>query len=587
MKTREHAWFRRVGPEVIFLLCLLALSRIVSRSLAQAVIDTQPDAMFTKITEGPIATDAITVWGLAWGDYDNDGNVDLFAAVDAGWSGGCNALYHNEGNGTFTRVNAGPVAEDMGNFLTAGWADFNNDGWLDLFAVDFGKYYRPWGTPNNLLYQGGNREQFIKIIQDPLVTVPAYGLDQVWGDFDNDGYVDLFINGAWRDQGWTRNYLFRNAGEGGFVEILREPFLSVDANLECAGACDFDNDGDLDLLMTGHPTRLLYRNNGDGTFMAITDSPIVNDTGESLGFAWGDYDNDGWPELCVATYNRPSISDSLHLFHNDGEGQFTRTLLGEASNYQTPTWVDYDNDGHLDLFVTCGWLSSQLRNRLFHNNGDGTFTEVEDEILAQEGGHSATEAWADYDNDGFLDLVVANSYTTGMFLYHNNGNGNHWLMVRLEGTRSNRAAIGAKVRLRATIGGKRFWQMREISGGCSRGQPDLRAHFGLGDATNAEIVRVEWPSGQVTELRNVASKQFLTIVEPNLRVAAVAPGEVQLTVDGRLGSRYEIHSTTGLSNDSGTEWTLYQRVTNTTRSLTVPITNAQDSPQRFYKVVQP
>jgi enediyne biosynthesis protein E4 len=535
---------------------------------------------FTKIRTNAIATDAIPVWALAWGDYDNDGLMDLFAGVSPGSSLGTNALYHNEGNGAFRRVYTGPGAEGAGCYFGGVWADLNNDGWLDLYAADAVRWYNQSATPHNLLFQGGSGAQFTRITQDPAVTLPLWGAEATWGDFDNDGYVDLFVAASSTSLSLTNNYLFHNTGQGGFMRVP-DPIFNVLAEAEDVGASDYDNDGDLDLLISCHNQRLFYTNNGDGTFTRITTGPIVSDTGNSAGFAWGDYDNDGRLDLCLATFD-----SNLHLFHNETNGTFTRTLLGNASNYQAPTWVDYDNDGHLDLFVTCGYVSTPLRNWLFRNNGDGTFTEVTDVILAKEGGYSAAQAWADYDNDGFLDLVVANSYTTGMFMYHNNGNTNHWLSVRLEGTRSNRAAIGAKVRVLATIGGKTFWQMREISGGCSRGQSDPRAHFGLGDATNVEVVRVEWPSGQVTELRNVASKQFTTIVEPNLQVAALSPNEVQLTVAGRIGSRYEIRTTNEVTAPLS-NWAVCQCVTNTRRFMTVPITNVQESSQRFYRVVQP
>ena len=152
-------------------------------------------------------------------------------------------------------------------------------------------------------------------------------------------------------------------------------------------------------------------------------------------------------------------------------------------------------------------------NFLYHNNGDGTFTKVLGSIAVNDGGDSWASAWGDYDNDGFLDLFVGN-FNAANFLYHNNGNTNHWLKLRLIGTRSNRAAIGAKVRVRSTINGQTFWQMREISGDGSGGQNSLHVQFGLGNATNADLVRIEWPSGTVQELTNVTSKQFLTVTEP-------------------------------------------------------------------------
>jgi hypothetical protein len=565
-----------------------------------------PGATFTKITTGPIATATSKVGCVAWGDYEDDGYVDLFAGTVGSAPGGLNALYRNQGNGTFNEVKTGPVADDIGRYYGAAWADFNNDGWLDLFVPSFPLGNTASDTNNPLFYQGGPGGQFTKITQDPLVTIPRIGLDPVWGDFDNDGHLDIFLPAARSEIHCVTNYLFRNTGLGGFIQVL-DPVFNADGPVRFGGASDFDNDGDLDLLVSCDDyTRLFLRNNGDGTFTRITSGPIVNDTGYSAGFVWGDYDNDGLLDLCLATSD-----GELHLFHNDGDGEFTRNLLGEPSYYQVPTWVDYDNDGHLDLFVT-----ESGRNRLFHNNGDGTFTELRSPIVAREGGNSCGVAWADYDNDGFADLVVANTYLPngGMYMYHNNGNSNHWLSVRLQGTLCNRAAIGAKVRLLATIGGQTFWQMREISGGGCRSQGDQRALFGLGDATNAEIVRVEWPSGQVTELRNVASKQILTITEPpGLKILGKTADRLDLQVTAHAGMSWGISNCTHLhglggsssisftnpvywiSNcthlhglgetcpDTNGHWQLVLSGTNTSRTITVSDTNCAGASIRFYK----
>src|SRR6266487_2296703 len=156
----------------------------------------------------------------------------------------------------------------------------------------------------------------------------------------------------------------------------------------------------------------------------------------------------------------------------------------------------------------------------YDNNGDGSFNRVTDSVVSTEPSASFSAGWADYDNDGFPDLFVTNSKTYNNALYRNNGNNNAWLTLKLEGRQSNRAAIGAKVRVRATMAGKVLWQLREISGGGGLGsQNDLRAGFGLGDARNAEVVRVEWPSGIVQELHDVAPKQFLTIIESSASIS--------------------------------------------------------------------
>jgi hypothetical protein len=211
-------------------------------------------------------------------------------------------------------------------------------------------------------------------------------------------------------------------------------------------------------------------------------------------------------------------------------------------------------------------------------------------VIAVDGGISAGCAWGDYNNDGFLDLVVANTGPDldryeehNNYLYRNDGNTNRWLMLKLVGSASNRSAIGAKVRLMATIAGKTFWQLREISGGsgyCS--QNDMRAHFGLGNATNVDLVRIEWPSGTVQELRNVAMNQILTVTEPPRLQAAghSSDGAFQFHLTGGIGFRYALQVSSNL-----TAWTPCRTVTNTNRTILVTEPATPNVGQRFYRAV--
>jgi enediyne biosynthesis protein E4 len=323
------------------------------------------------------------------------------------------------------------------------------------------------------------------------------------------------------------------------------------------------------------PATFLYRNDGGGGFTPLTNA-ITLDSGNVLLPTWADYDNDGKLDLFVGHYNSTS-----RVFHNEGEGVFTKMEIGAARQNAFGTWADVDNDGHLDLMIS-GGQSYDVRQQFYHNNGDGTFTELTNIAPATYIGRFGTGIWADYDNDGFLDLFLPHMRTMdNSLLFHNNGNSNHWLMVKLEGTVCNRAAIGAKVRVKATIGGKTFWQMREISGG-NGSMSDMRAHFGLGDATNAEITRVEWPSGQVTELHNVTSKQIVTIVEPNLQAVGPSTNGAQLTLKGRIGSTYNISTCTDLAAPN---WQPWRSVTCTNSVMTITDTNAV--PWRFYRSDEP
>jgi enediyne biosynthesis protein E4 len=451
--------------------------------------------LFTKITSDPVVSNSRTPVA-AWGDFNNDGFIDLIAAP----YNGSNLLYTNNGNGTFARVTTGVVAADSGNSFGCIWGDYDNDGALDLFvSVNSG---------SDWLYRNNGNGTFTKITTGPVVTSGGNGNNCAWGDYDNDGYIDLFVANS--DQ---NDFLYHNNGNGTFTKTTDNAIASKAGNSQGASWGDYNNDGLLDLFVSRvNQPNLLYRNLGGGSFVAITNGLIVNESTASQGVSWGDYDNDGYLDLFVANPNARNF-----LYHNNGDGSFTKitngTIATDVGNAHGCSWADYDNDGYLDLVV----INRLGPSFLYHNNGDSSFTRLANgEPIVTDGGEAFSGAWGDYNNDGFPDLFLAHWTTFNSALYRNNGNSNHWITIKCEGRLSNRAAIGAKVRLKATIGGRVLWQMRDISGGGGLGsQNDLRAGFGLGDAAHAEIVRVEWPSGIVQQVTNVAARQILTIIEPN------------------------------------------------------------------------
>jgi len=246
------------------------------------------------------------------------------------------------------------------------------------------------------------------------------------------------------------------------------------------------------------------------------------------------------------------------------------SIASDPGGFDQCAWGDYDNDGFLDLFLTAtptlGDFDSRFGasggNALYHNNGDGSFARILTSGPVEDIANSVGCAWADYDNDGFLDLFVANGgivQPENNALYHNSGNGNNWIKVRCVGTVSNRSAIGAKVRVKASLRGKTSSQLREINSGNGTCQNPLEAHFGLADATKVETLRIEWPSGAVQEFHDVAAKQFLTITEPPRLQALgrLADGSFQLSLTGGLGFAYDLQRSTDLA-----QWTLWTTLTN-------------------------
>jgi hypothetical protein len=552
-------------------------------AVTSRVARLEVDATFTKITTGRIVTDIATSSGLTWGDYDNDGFLDLFVPnmIRSPSPNGNDFLYRNNGDGTFSAVTNTIIVTDALNSEVGVWGDYDNDGYLDLF-VTHGQ-----NVQSSFLFRNNGDGTFTRVTNGSPANTPGEYDGACWGDFDNDGFVDLFVTNAAGAQGpRLANFLYRNNGNGGFIRVTNG---SVVTDLGTARGCawgDYDNDGQMDLFVPNAylTTNALYRNRGHGTFDRVTTGNVATDPADSRGCAWGDYDNDGHLDLFVANGGLTSTqSDYLH--HNNGDGTFAKVTSGsvvtDSGHGFGCEWGDYDNDGFLDLFVA----NVGGNNFLYHNNGDSSFTRITSGSLANDGGESWGCAWGDYDNDGFLDLVVANGGNplnanppdSRNFLYRNNGNSNSWLTVKLAGTVSNRSAIGAKVRVKAFFAGAVRWQLRQISGGDGYGgQNGLRANFGLGDATNIDLVRIEWPSGTVQEFTNVAVKQFLTVTEPPRLQAAVTGGLWQLTLTAWPGQRFVIDTSTNLA-----DWTPFATVTNDSR--TAVLTDVLDSPQRFYR----
>jgi hypothetical protein len=496
------------------------------------VVDVDPT--FTKITSSRVVGTYVGQGegNAAWGDFNNDGNLDLFVSVIQG----PNLLFTNNGNGTFTRVPTGPLV--TGSFVSAGsaWGDYDNDGFPDLFVAVNGS------PPNNdLLYHNNGNGTFTQISTGSIVNSGGKGNACAWGDYDNDGYLDLYVINS--DQ---NNFLFHNNGNGTFTRITTGPLVTATGNSQGCAWGDYDNDGYLDLYVTGSGNNLLFHNNRNGTFTLVTNSPVVAFS-SSGPCAWGDYDNDGFLDL-FATGGGPN-STSL-LFHNNGDGTFTRITNGPVATdvigYNGGcAWADYDNDGYLDLFISL--LGNQ--NLFYHNNGDGTFSKVTTGSVVTDG-NALGCAWGDFDNNGFPDLFTGGAGVPG-HLYRNNGNTNNWLTVQCQGRISNRSAIGAKVCVQATIHERQMWQLREISGGGGLGsQNDLRCGFGLGDATNADVVRVEWPSGIVQQFTNIAAKQFFTVKESSKLAADFQPqsGEFHIALTGGKGLVYVLENSIDLVN---------------------------------------
>ena len=471
-----------------------------------AFVARLPLEQFTRVTDEPLVIDGGWSFGASWMDYDGDGNLDLLVANWNQSSPGTSLsfVYHGNGDGSFERVLTGPLTDDTG-CLTSTWADCDNDGDADGYVCGA-------GTANHFYLNNGDGT-LSEMTGVPPVTTGRFSMVATWVDYDSDGVLDLFVVNH-RPPGTpaVENELYHN-GPGGFVLRSNSAIGLVADEGNGSAWGDIDGDNDLDLYVSRNSANsLLYANDGDGTFTLLASNLVSMQDTHHGNFA--DYDNDGDLDL-YAGMNYPG---NVLLYQNDGSGNFTDVTaqaIGDDPGYWSGGyWADCDNDGDLDLFVTAHYYYQSRPNRLYINDGDGTFSIATTGPIATDSEASSRGAWGDIERDGDLDLFVANANNQNNTLYLNGGNSNHWIEITCVGTVSNRSAIGAKVRLKAHIFGQDVWQLREISSQSGfLGQDQMAAHLGLGDVGVIDSIKVEWPSGIVQVLENVAVDQFLTVTE--------------------------------------------------------------------------
>ncbi len=492
--------------------------------------------------------------GVAWGDYDADGRPDLYISNRIVWYTGADAtnhLFHNDGpdagepgGWSFTDATTPPL--DDGNYgQGVAWADYDGDGDLDLYQAKM--QVNPNHLAPNRLYRNNGDGSFTDVAVQSGVDDGGSGRTVAWADYDMDGDIDLYVanDGA--------NRLYRNDGEDAenpgvwlFTDVSPADSSGVgdgQYTMGCAWA-DFDNDKDPDLYTVDYlgGTNRLFRNDGEDPenpgewiFTDVAQDLGVADTGDGLAAAWADFDNDGWLDLYVANNGPNRLYRSVGAAESPtGTPHFVDVTeeSGETltdGQYGTGVaWADFDNDGDLDFFLGNHWPDSgpeYALNQLFRNDGpdprspgDWSFVNV-----APTNGTGVSDslstngaAWADYDGDGDMDLYIANMTAGANKLFRNDGadgNGNHWLHLDLASIAANTAAIGARVRVVA--GG--VSQIREVSGGggfLSQESPTLE--FGLGAAAVADTVFIDWPNGSWQVLMNVAADQRLSVVEDDM-----------------------------------------------------------------------
>jgi len=466
-----------------------------------AIINAQ---QFTRMINQPPVTDGGDSRSVNWIDYDGDGDLDLFI-TNGPQSGQNNFLYENN-NGTFTKITDNIITQDVKSSDGSTWGDYDNDRDPDLFVGNW------WGQ-NNLLYNNAGNKSFILTNEKPSLE-PSYSETGSWGDFNNDGFLDLYVANS---DGNRKNFLYMNNGDGRFTKILEGDIVNDAHFTRSVDWIDYDNDGDLDLYCAneGNTQNSLYKNNGDNTFTKITNLPIVLFGFNSLSSSWADFDNDGDFDLFIAN----NSNQNNEFYRNNGDENFSKLNLIPVTNDNgysvSNAWGDVDNDGDLDLFVTNAFSGNARTNNFFYiNNGNGTFTK-DNGLLTQNNGWTYGAEFGDFNGDGYLDLATANCFgaNENNSVYVNTGGTNNWIILDLEGNVSNKSAIGTVVKLKANISGNNILQSRRVAGQSSYCAQNLQLHFGLGTATVVDSLFIYWASGETTVLTNVSPNQKLKIIE--------------------------------------------------------------------------
>jgi hypothetical protein len=488
--------------------------------------------------------------GVAFVDYDNDGLPDIFVVSG---KGGSNRLYHNDGNDRFTDVTEkmGLTSDGWGQGVCAG--DYDNDGYTDLFVTYWGQ---------NRLYRniGGKRFEDVTAAAHLTQDRTRYNTGCAFFDYDNDGRLDLFVANylkfdpattpkpgenpyCWyrgiavscgpRGLPFDRNILYHGNPDGTFTDISEQSKIAAPSGHYALGVLtgDFNGDGRTDIYVACDQTpSLLYINQGNGTFTeeAVLRGAAFDENGRAMsgmGAAAADYDGDGWLDIF-----RSNFSDEREtLYRNRGKGEFddVTAAAGLAQNTRYVGWgcgfFDFDNDGWTDLLLVNGHafpevdrLNNAVRFKnpaiLYRNTGKGRFEDVSaatGPALVER--HSARgTAFGDIDNDGSIEILVNNQNEPPSLFKESPPATNHWIALQLTGTKSNRSAIGARVRVRAS-GHTQIDEVR--SGGSYLSQSDLRLHFGLGSSREADEIEIDWPSGVRQRLEHIKADRVVQVSE--------------------------------------------------------------------------
>lgn len=483
--------------------------------------------------------------GVIVDDFNNDGYLDIITS-DWGLTGAMH-YFRNDTKGSFTDCS---VISDLGRFkggLNMIQADYNNDGFVDIFVLR-GAWMGKFGKQANSLLRNNGDNTFTDVTVQSGLFSEHPTQTGVWRDFNNDGWLDLFIG---NEHGGLEEYnpceLFISNKNGTFTEVASQANCLITDFIKGVSAADYDNDGLQDIVLSGiQGKRTLLRNKGINNnipqFENVTEKAGLADVHVSTFPTWfWDYDNDGWQDIFVCGYQfdkslaysaatealgMPNKASKMYLYHNNHDGTFTNVFKQAGLNKSVfamgANFGDIDNDGYLDMYLGTGNpdYKSLVPNRLFRNMGDGTFADVtvSGRVGNLQKGHGV--AFTDFDNDGDSDIFievggayVGDSYNNSLYLNPGQNN-NRWINIRLEGEETNRSAIGTRLKISFREKGVKRVIHRDVNSGGSFGASPLRRDIGIGQSDLIDEVEITWAStGKKQVFKNIKPNQFIQIKE--------------------------------------------------------------------------
>lgn len=466
----------------------------------------------SPVDAGHLTSDRKSNGGVTMADFDRDGNLDIL--VTAGYDVSKppqrqpSRLYWGDGKGGFTLDETNPLTEAITYGSGSTWGDFDNDGILDCFVscqLDSG----------GVLARGLGDRRFAIVTDAAPHTDKGNAFSSVWADVNTDGHLDLLLcNNAYAQADLP--FLYTGDGRGGFTRVRGNAFVDRKASTGGAYFCDYDNDGMPDVFAPNNTGKAWLFRNAGGTNFTHVPLPTLNlNPFPVSGSSWVDFNNDGRMDLSMAC----AQGGTALLFRNTAGG-FERVNLGDAHLFSTNAgliqWADLNNDGIVDCIVP-NWGAGSF---VYLNSDGATFRRIDVPGFTDQVFFASSCALADYDNDGRIDVLVGQwplrpGDGERTKLLRNDTPAGNWIKLDLRGTSSNRAAIGARIRLTAVIRGTEITQTREVNAGSGfRSQGDLKQHFGLGDAQAAVRTEIRWPSGTTQVVENLTAGAVHVLTEP-------------------------------------------------------------------------